>query len=415
MDRSSLLAKAARHQSANRINTFKASGIDLIIGEREGFKVYDIDGTPYWDCHLNGGTYSFGHRHPVLVETLIRALATLDIGNHHFVSPHRVALAEALSAATPGNLVATVYASGGGEAVDVAIRSARYATGRRKILAFDRAYHGRTGLSGAAGDDTAAAYFLSDMPEDFIKLPFNDIPALERAFTEHEFAGALVEIIPATYGFPTPAPGYLPRLKALCVQHDIPFISDEVQTGLGRTGHLWGCQAFGVVPDMLVTGKSLSGGLYPVAACVLGERYASWLNDNGWGHVSTFGGAEPGCVVGLEVLRLAQSSEVIERTAALTRVFAEGFAALGSRYPYLKGIRQTGLVMGLEFDAPDGGVRMMKALYDAGIWAIVANYDSAVLQFKPGLLLSDADAAEILERFETALKQQLQHSQTVSV
>jgi putrescine aminotransferase len=404
MERISLLAKAARFQSSNRIDVFKASGIDLIIGRREGFKVYDIEGKPYWDCHLNGGTYSFGHRHPLFVDALIEALSTLDVGNHHFVSPHRVALAEALADATPGDLVSTVFTSGGSEAVDVAIRSARWATRRRKILAFDRAYHGRTGLSGAAGDDSAASYFLSDMPDDFVKVAYNDFDALERAFTEHDLAAALVEIIPATYGFPVPADGYLPRIKELCVAHNIPFIADEVQTGLGRTGHLWGCEAFGVVPDMLVTGKSLSGGLYPIAGCVLGERYAAWLAENGWGHVSTFGGAEPGCVVALEVLKLAQSKEVIDRTAALSALFSNAFRSLQTRYPYFKGVRQTGLVMGLEFDAPDGGARMMAALYNAGVWAIVANYDYSVIQFKPGLLLSDIDAHEILERFETALR-----------
>jgi putrescine aminotransferase len=404
MDRTSLLTKAARFQSSNRIEVFKTSGIDLIIGRREGFKVYDIDGRAYWDCHLNGGTYSFGHRHPLLVDALTTALGTLDVGNHHFVSPHRVALAEALAEATPGDLVSTVFTSGGSEAVDVAIRSARWATRKRKILAFDRAYHGRTGLSGAAGDDAAAAYFLSDMPVDFVKVAYNDFDALERAFVEHDLAAALVEIIPATYGFPTPANGYLPRIKELCVTHGIPFIADEVQTGLGRTGRLWGCEAFGVEPDMLVTGKSLSGGLYPIAGCVLGERYAAWLAENGWGHVSTFGGAEPGCVVALEVLKLARSKQVVERTAALTTLFADAFRALQNRYPYFKSVRQTGLVMGLEFDAPDGGARMMAALYKVGVWAIVANYDYSVIQFKPGLLLSDADAHDILGRFETALR-----------
>lgn len=404
MKRDILLAAAARVQSANRIEVFKSAGVDLIIGRREGFRIYDIDGRPYWDCHLNGGTYSFGHRHPLLVDILIEALGTLDIGNHHFVSPHRVALAEALAEATPGDLVSTVFASSGSEANDVAIRSARWATGRRKILAFDKAYHGRTGLSGAAGDDSSVAYFLSDMPDDFVKIPFNDFQALERAFADHELAAALVEIIPATYGFPVPAEGYLQRIKQLCSQHDIPFIADEVQTGLGRTGYLWGCEAFDVVPDILVTGKAFSGGLYPIAACVLGERYGAWLAENGWGHVSTFGGAEPGCVVARHVLKLAQSPETVARAAQLAQLFANAFRDLQARYSYFKGVRQTGLVIGLEFDAPDGGLRMMAALYKVGVWAIFASYDHSVIQFKPGLLLSDADAHDILDRFESALR-----------
>ena len=242
------------------------------------------------------------------------------------------------------------------------------------------------------------------MPDDFVKIPFNDFDALERAFVDHELAGALIEIIPATYGFPVPAEGYLPRIKQLCVEHNIPFIADEVQTGLGRTGRLWGCEAFGVAPDILVTGKAFSGGLYPIAACVLGERYGAWLKENGWGHVSTFGGAEPGCVVAQQVLKLAQAPATIDRASQLSGLFANAFKDLQARYPYFKSVRQTGLVMGLEFDAPDGGIKMMAALYKAGVWAIFANYDHRVTQFKPGLLLSDADAHDILDRLETALK-----------
>ena len=114
----------------------------------------------------------------------------------------------------------------------------------------------------------------------------------------------LLETIPATSGFPLPAPGYLRGVKALCERHGALYVADEVQTGLGRTGRMWGVECFDVVPDVLVTGKGLSGGLYPISAAVLSPRAARWLDEDGWGHVSTFGGAELGCRVAQKVLEI---------------------------------------------------------------------------------------------------------------
>lgn len=405
MDRQVIKDLTSRHLSGHRLRFFAEAGVDLIIGKREGYQIWDVDGRSYWDCHLNGGTYSLGHRHPLLTKTLLEALQTLDIGNHHFASPARAALAEELARHAPGDLNRVVYASGGGEAVDVAIRTARRFTGRRKVVAIDKAYHGRTGLSGAAGDDRAAAWFLSDFPAEFLKAPHDDAETFERLIAQGDVACALIETIPATYGFPTQEQDFLTRIKRACEKHGSLYIADEVQTGLGRTGELWGCSAFGVQPDILVTGKGLSGGLYPIAAAVLSERVAGWLEEDGWGHVSTFGGAEPGAVVGLEALKLAASYETLGNVVRVSNQLSEGLDTIAQQRPFLKRIHQKGLVIGLEFDATDGGITMMRNCYENGIWAIVANYNHAILQFKPGLLLTEEQTNEILERLDAACAQ----------
>lgn len=387
----------------DRVVTFQKMGVPLVIGERDGYRFWDIDGHELMDFHLNGGTYNVGHRNPEVVQTMIDAVESLDIGNHHFPSEARALLAEKLARLTPGDLHYTVFASGGSEAVDIAIKSARYATGRRKIVSIEAGYHGRTGLSGAAGDDAAARYFYSDHPDEFLKVPFDDFDAMEQALAGRDVAAVMMETIPATYGFPIPSADYLPGVRALCEEYGTLYIADEVQTGLGRTGHLWGVEAWGVEPDILVTAKGLSGGMYPIAATIISKQAGGWLIDNGWGHVSTFGGSEIGCCVASKVLDICSTPEALQNAKRISEYLGSGLESIRIRNPYLTEVRCKGLVMGLKFDHPNGGVRMMSALYEKGIWAIFAAFDTSVLQFKPGLLIDEAFCDEALDRFESAI------------
>jgi putrescine aminotransferase len=390
------------HLYPGRVLRLDRGGIDFVPDRREGYRYWDADGRELLDLHLNGGTFNLGHCNPRLVELLQHEAPRWDIGNHHFPSEPKARLAKALLAAMPGDMRYVVLTASGSEANDVAIKSARFATGRRKVVSLAAGYHGRTGLSGAAGDDSTAAYFHSDYPGEFVKVPFNDLPAMERALAGGDVALVMMETIPATSGFPLPAAGYLPAVKALCEKHGTLYVADEVQTGLGRTGFRWGVEAFGVVPDMIVTGKGLSGGLYPMAAVVMCERAGAWLRDNGWGHVSTFGGADLGCRVALEALAMSLSEETLANVRTRAEYLRAGLEKLKPRFPFFKGIRQQGLVMGLEFSDSQHGQGMMRALYESGIWAITSGFDDSVIQFKPGLLIDQAYCDEVLRRFENA-------------
>jgi len=405
MNKEDVLKLAKEHLCPGKIETFGQIGIDLVIGKREGPFIYDLDGHRLIDLHINGGTFNLGHRHPELIKVLTSALEQTDIGNHHFASPARAELAKKLADNTPGDLHYTVFASGGSEAVDIAIKTARWATGRRQIISLDKGYHGSTGISGNVGDPRNMEYFLSRCSkEDYVHLPFNDLGAMENVLSKEKTAAVIMETIPATYGFPLPLDGYLKCVLELCRRYGALYIADEVQTGLGRTGNLWGVTTFDVVPDILITGKGLSGGIYPISAAVISKKWGGWLCENGFGHISTFGGAEPGCVVASKVIDICSDPELLENVRENAALLGEGFAQLKTRYPFLTDIRQCGLVMGLKYDDPLGAVTMCKALYDRGIWAMIAGFDYSVMQCKPWLYLDSDLIGDILDRFESALK-----------
>jgi acetylornithine/succinyldiaminopimelate/putrescine aminotransferase len=398
------LSLAGEYVVPGRVKAFQAMGIPLVIGRREGYRIWDLDGHELIDLHLNGGTFNLGHRNPDIVCALHEAADRLDIGNHHFPSESRAECAELLASSTPGDLHYTVFTSSGSEAVDVAIKSARWATGRSKIVSIDGGYHGATGLSGAVGDDANARYFLSDDPEQLPRVPFDDLDAIQKALAEGDVAAVVLETIPATSGFPMPSEGYLQGVKDLCTTHGSLYIADEVQTGLGRTGERWGVDCYGVEPDVLVTAKGLSGGMYPIAASVLSRRAGGWLDDNAWGHVSTFGGSEIGCEVAKKVLEICFRPETLANAREMSAYLERGIADIRTRHPVLSELRCKGLVMALGFDRKDGALSAMKALYESGIWAIFAAYDERMLQWKPGLLIDRPLCDEILGRLEDGLR-----------
>jgi len=388
-----------------KIRIFHEIGIDLVIGRREGPYLYDLDGKQLIDVHINGGTYNLRHRHPEIVAALKEALEmSLDIGNHHFPSPLRGEVAQMLIRLSPGDMKYCVFAAGGGEAVDIAIKSARHATKRRKIVSIDKGYHGRTGLSGAAGNAKTAAFFLSDRPEEFIAVPFNDVAAMNEALEKQDAAAVILETIPATLGFPLPENGYLAAVKAMCEQTGTLYIADEVQTGLARSGKFWPVEKFDVIPDIIVTAKGLSGGMYPVTAVILSGKAGAWLTEDGFAHVSTFGGSEIGCYVAKKVLEIVSRPEILDHVCRISAYLADGLKMLQEKHNFLVEVRQCGLIAGLKFAGEMGAVLMSKALYDNGVWAMFSGYDLSVLQFKPYLFIDRPLVDTLMERLDAAIR-----------
>ena len=381
-------------------------GIDLVIDHREGYYLYDMDGKRLIDVHLNGGTYNLGHRHPELVEVLKAGTARFDMGNHHFPALARTALAEALADCAPSpEMKYTIYGAGGGEAIDIALKTARHATQKRKIVSIIKAYHGHSGLSVKTGDDRFSKIFLSeDTIGEFVQVAFNDLDAMEDALKGRDVAAVIMETIPATYGFPMPAEGYLPGVKQLCERYDALYIADEVQTGLMRSGEMWCINRYNVEPDIMVTGKGISGGMYPIACVLTSERCGGWLKEDGFAHISTMGGAELGCVVAMKTLEILQRPEIPNMVSYISNYLRNGLEDIMSVHPdFFIGIRQHGLIMGLEFNHAEGAKPVMRHLYNNGVWAIFSTLDPRVLQFKPGILLTQADAEELLRRMEIAI------------
>jgi acetylornithine/succinyldiaminopimelate/putrescine aminotransferase len=193
-------------------------------------------------------------------------------------------------------------------------------------------------------------------------------------------------------------------VKKLCERYGALYIADEVQTGLMRTGELWAISKHGVNPDILVSGKGISGGMYPVSVVLASEAAAGWLSEDGFAHMSTFGGAELGCVAALKTLEITCRPEVRSMVHYIADLLGAGLARIQGLYPdWFTGIRQDGLVMGLEFAHPQGAQLVMKRLYEAGVWAIFSTLDPRVLQYKPGVLMPPALCDELLDRTEAAI------------
>jgi putrescine aminotransferase len=385
-----LLGAFAAHVHPGKVRLFAELGVDVVMGERAGPRFRDArSGRWLWNCHSNGGVFNLGHRNPTVIAALRDALDHLDVGNHHLVSGWRAQAAQKLAASTDGRLPGVVFTVSGSEAIDVAIKVARGATGRRRIVSTVGAYHGATGLAVAAGGDAPTRErYLLDLP-DFVHVPYDDLDAMAGA-VDGDTAAVLLEAIPATLGFPPPSPGYLRGVEALCRRHGAHLVVDEVQTGLGRTGGCWFHPQEGIEPDAVVVGKALSGGIYPVSATLLAAGPFAWFTTEFGSHPSSFGGSELGCVVASAVCDLVAAPGFLEHVRALSDRFARGFADA----PF--GLRQRGLTMAFDTGREGGAFEAWAALFRAGVFAFPAAYDTSVLQFKPPLILSHEEADTIV-------------------
>lgn len=399
-----VMDRFARHVSSGKVEFFRQAGIDFVLGRRQGPYLWDLAGDKKLiDCHCNGGVFNLGHRHPEIIQSLVHSLGRLDIGNHHLISSHRAALAEKLAGLLPGDLSYSVFNVSGGEAVDLAIKVARAVTGRQLILSAKGGYHGHTGLALATGDEQYRAPF-GRQPPGFRQIPFNDISALSAAIND-DTAAIILETVPATNGILLPEPGYLAQVRDLCDQHQLLMIIDEIQTGLGRTGKLWGIEHFQVVPDILVTGKGLSGGIYPITATCFKSEYESIFQPHPFIHVSTFGGAELGCQVALKVLEISAADSFLGHVNQMAALFRDGFEQLANRHDgLLVGLRQLGLMMGIELADQRLGPLFTKAAYECGLLSVYANNNPAVAQLLPPLTVDRPLAMEILDRVDRALQ-----------
>jgi len=402
-DKPGIISRFAGYVSPGKAETFKAYDMEFVFGRREGPHVWDaVSGKRLINCHCNGGVFNLGHRNPMVIRALQESLKELDIGNHHLISEQRALLAEKLTGLMPGDISCTVFGVGGGEAVDVAIKLARGYTGRHKVVSAIGGYHGHTGFALATGDEQYRSPFGPNLP-GFLQVPFDDVQALDQA-VDKDTAAVIFETIPATLGMPVPQAGYFQKARKICSDKGALLIIDEVQTGLGRTGKLWGIEHFGIVPDVIVIGKGLSGGIYPMSATCYRKEYERFFQQNPFIHVSTFGGAEVGCPVAAAVLDESTKPEFLRHVNELAAIFNHGFIELKKKHPnILTGLRQLGLMMGIEMVNDNCGPILTKSCYDHGILAIYANNNKRVCQLLPPLIIDKKTADEILEGVDGAL------------
>lgn len=379
--------------------------MDFVMGNRDGNWLVDKDGNKrLFNLHCNGGVFNLGHRNPQIIATLKAALEELDIGNHHLMSEERARLARQLSDLMPGDLSCTVFGVSGGEAVDLALKVARSHTRRTRIISARGGYHGHTGLALAAGDEKYRRPF-GPMAPGFLQVPFGDAEALNDALDDNT-AAVILETIPATLGMVIPTKEYMQEVRRLCDHWGALLILDEVQSGLGRTGKLWAFEHYDIIPDIVVLGKGLSGGLYPITATVLRQPLEQVFHDDPFIHISTFGGAEIGCRVARKVLDITADPDFLSEVNDMADRTGKHLELLITKHrPFFSGVRQLGLMMGLELQDEIAGPVLTKAAYDKDLLMVYANNDQSVCQFLPPLTMKKEDLPFIIDRLENALTQ----------
>ncbi len=402
-EKKQIIKNFASHVSSGKAKTFKNYGMEFIMGKREGPYIWDITGkNKLINCHSNGGVFNLGHRNPEIVATMHQAVDELDIGNHHFISKQRSELAKKLSELMPGDLDYAVFGSGGGEAIDLALKLARAVTGRNDVISAIGGYHGHTGLALATGDPEYKKPFGKLSP-GFTQVPFGDIESLKMKIYPNT-AAVILETIPATLGIVIPEKEYLNEVRRICDDNGSLLIMDEVQSGLGRTGKLWAFEHYDIIPDIVVIGKGLSGGIYPMSATVFRKPYEDFFKKNPFIHVSTFGGAEVGVPVALKVLEISSNQNFLEHVNEMGEYMKKGLSALCKKHAkYMESFNQIGLMIGLRFTKEKYSLLFTKAAYESGLWALYANNDKKMVQMLPPLIINEKHVEEIIEKIDKAV------------
>jgi ornithine--oxo-acid transaminase len=378
--------------------------LDVVIKEARGIWMYDVEGRKYLDFLSAYSAVNQGHRHPRIVKALVNQAKKLTLTSRAFRNDQWPLLAKELCEMTGYTMVLPM--NSGAEAVETAVKTARKWAYQKKGIPQDKAeiiacvnnFHGRTVTTISFSTEPLYRQDFGPFTPGFTIIPFGDAGALERAITPNT-AAFIVEPIQAEAGILIPPEGFLKKAREICTGTNVLLIADEIQTGLGRVGKLFACEYEDVRPDMMIIGKSLGGGCYPVSA-VLADREILGVFKPGE-HGSTFGGNPLGCAVARESLRVIQDEKVIENAAERGRYFIERLGKLRSKK--IKEIRGRGLLVGIELKPEAGGARRYcEELMKEGL--LCKETHENVIRFAPPLVIRDKDINWALKRIKAVFR-----------
>ncbi|MGW2821242.1 ornithine--oxo-acid transaminase [Streptomyces sp. NPDC001443] len=370
--------------------------LPVVVARAEGVWVEDVEGRRYLDMLAGYSALNFGHRHPALIEAAHRQLDRLTLTSRAFHNDRLAGFAERLAALTGMDMVLPMNT--GAEAVESAIKVARKWAYEVKGVPADRAtivvaadnFHGRTTtIVGFSTDETARAGFGPFAP-GFRVVPYNDLAALEAA-VDGTTAAVLIEPIQGEAGVVIPDDGYLAGVRELTRRENCLFVADEIQSGLGRTGRTLAVEHEGVVPDVLLLGKALGGGIVPVSAVVARREVLGVLRPGE--HGSTFGGNPLAAAVGTAVVELLETGEFQRRAAELGTALRDGLTALVGRG--VVGFRARGLWAGVDVDPAIGtGREISERLMREGV--LVKDTHGSTIRLAPPLTITGEELAGAL-------------------
>lgn len=381
-----------------KLMSFAGFGVEM---HGEGCYIFDHEGRRFLDCLGGYGTFALGHRHPIVIQAVRDQLETLTLSGKAFFSKPCADLAESLARLAPEGIQFSFFCNSGTEAVEAALKFAKGATGRSKIVSTEGSYHGKT--LGALSTTGRAKYRKAFEPllpgVEFV--PYGDAPAAVAAIDD-KTACMIIEPIQGEGGIIVPPDGYLKPLREACDRTGALLIVDEVQTGIGRTGTMWGCDSDGVKPDLMPLAKAIGGGVMPLG--VLMGTPAVWqavFEPNPLAHTSTFGGNPIACAAGRAALQVIEEEGLVERSANMGALFKAALDQVKRNHSdTIADVRGRGLMLGVEMRQDEVGELVVAQLLKRGMCVAYTLNNPRVLRIEPPLIIDENQiefAAEALD------------------
>jgi putrescine aminotransferase len=405
-----------RHNFNNHINPGfleyrKSAGGDEMAMEwiANGDTFIDLHGKEYIDCLGGFGAFNCGHRHPTVVKNVMNQLEKQPLSSAELIDANRSLLARILADVTPGDLQYTFFTSSGTESIECGIKMATLATGRHYYVTFKGDFHGKT--MGALSM-TSKAHFR----EPFLPLlqgtrhaPYGDLEYLKKLIDIMEYVGELpaaiiYEPIQGEGGVIIPPDDFIPGIREICTKYDIMMVADEVQVGMGRTGYLFATDYSKVAPDILCLGKSISGSVIPLSACVCTERAFRGMFPDPLLHSTTTGGNPIATAAGIAAFNVILGEDLCGKAQKGEKLFKEGMAVLLKKYPELfVDFRGRGLMLAMEFCDGDKGYEVVYEAFNRRLLLSGSLINAKTIRIEPPLNITEAHIKEVIEILDVSM------------
>ncbi len=376
-----------------------------------GSMLQDLLGREYIDCLGGYGIFSAGVNHPRILHAVASQMQRMALNSQELLEPWRAALARLLAMVTPGELGNAFFINNGTDAVEGAIKLARLYTGRNLFISTLGGFHGKSmGSLSLMGKASFREPFLSGL-QDVRFVPYGDAGALASELEKADQVGTpiaafVVEPVQGEAGGVVPPDDYLPRVRELCTRHGALLVADEIQTGMGRTGRLWGVDHSGVVPDVMCLGKSIGGGVMPLSAFIAPADIWEVMIPNPIIHSTTFGGNPMACAAGIAAIEVTLEEDLPGQASAKGEFLLRELEQLRRRYPQvLVGAHGLGLLLGLEFPTDQIGFACAAGLFKRGV-LVAGTYSKArTIRIEPALGIPRELLEEMLNRLEDTFRE----------
>lgn len=395
----------------NKFGAHNYHPLPIVIARGEGVNVWDVEGKQYFDFLSAYSAVNQGHCHPKIIAALKQQAETLTLTSRAFFN-NKLGLFEKYAADYFG-YQKLLPMNTGAEAVETAIKICRKWAYEKKgipekeadIVVCENNFHGRTTTIISFSNDPDARTHFGPYTPGFVKVEYDNLAALEKIFTENKnVAGFLVEPIQGEAGVYVPSNGYLRATKELCEKHNVLFLGDEIQTGIARTGKLLACDHENVSPDILILGKALSGGVYPVSAVLANDEIMNVIKPGQ--HGSTFGGNPLGVTVAIAALEVIKEENLAENADRLGKLFREKMQELVNKFEILTLVRGKGLLNAIVInDSPESSTawNLCLALKENGLLAKPTHGN--IIRFAPPLVMTESELMECVSIIEKTISE----------